>query len=60
MGQDEMAVVDPELRVRGTDRLWVADNSIAPCITNAHTAALALMIGERAADLITAETRRAI
>ena len=60
MGQDEMAVVDPELRVRGTDRLWVADNSIAPCITNAHTAALALMIGERAADLITAETRKAI
>lgn len=53
---DQQAVVDPCLRVQGVERLWVADNSIVPAISNAHTASLALMIGERASDLILAES----
>lgn len=56
MGTNQGAVVDPQLRVRGAERLWVADNSIAPGISGAHTAALALMIGEKASDMILAES----
>ena len=47
-----MAVVDPELRVRGIDGLRVADASVMPSITNGNTNAPSLMIGEKAADLI--------
>jgi choline dehydrogenase len=52
MGTDERAVVDPELRVRGVDGLRVADASIMPSITGGNTNAPAMMIGERAAELI--------
>jgi choline dehydrogenase len=52
MGVDELAVVDPELRVRGIDGLRVADASIMPSITGGNTNAPAIMIGERASDLI--------
>ena len=52
MGTDEMAVVDPELRVRGIERLRVADASIMPTLIGGNTNAPAIMIGERAADLI--------
>jgi len=52
MGTDERAVVDPTLRVRGIDGLWVADASIFPTITGGNTNAPCLMIGEKAADLI--------
>lgn len=52
MGTDPLAVVDPRLRVRGTDNVWVADNSVVPSIPAGHTAATALLIGERASDLI--------
>ena len=52
MGVDELAVVDPELRVRGIERLRVADASIMPRITNGNINAPCLMIGERAAALI--------
>lgn len=52
MGTEQMAVVDPELRVRGIDGLRVADASIMPTIPGAGTNAPAIMIGERAADLI--------
>jgi len=52
MGLDEMAVVDPELRVRGIDGLRVADASIMPQITGGNTNAPSMMIGERAAALI--------
>jgi choline dehydrogenase-like flavoprotein len=52
MGSDGLAVVDPRLRVHGVDNLWVVDNSIVPKLTAGHTAATALMIGERAADLM--------
>jgi choline dehydrogenase len=52
MGSDEDAVVDAQLRVRGVDGLRVADASIMPVITGGNTNAPAIMIGERAADLI--------
>ena len=52
MGVDELAVVDPELRVRGIEGLRVADASIMPSITGGNTNAPAIMIGERASDLI--------
>ncbi len=55
MGVDELAVVDPELRVRGLEGLRVADASVMPEVTTGNTHAPAVMIGERASDLIAAE-----
>ena len=52
MGNDADSVVDAELRVRGVDRLRVADASIMPSIIRGHTHAPSVVIGERAADLI--------
>jgi choline dehydrogenase len=47
-------VVDPELRVHGVRSLRVADASVMPDIISGNTNAAAIMIGERAADLIKA------
>ncbi len=52
MGQDTMAVVDSELRVRGVAGLRVADASVMPTMTSGNTNAPAIMIGEKAADMI--------
>ncbi|MEM7801794.1 MAG: choline dehydrogenase [Chloroflexota bacterium] len=52
MGVDPLAVVSPELKVHGIDRLRVADASIMPEIVNANTNAPAIMIGEKCADMI--------
>jgi choline dehydrogenase-like flavoprotein len=52
MGSDEMAVVDPQLRVRGIERLRVADASIMPTLIGGNTNAPAMVIGEKAAALI--------
>ena len=50
-----MAVVDERLRVRGLKGLHVADASIMPMIFGGHTHAAAVMIGEKAADMIEAD-----
>ncbi len=52
MGIDERAVVDPQLRVRGVEGLRVVDASIMPSIVGGNTNAAAMMIGERAAELL--------
>ena len=52
MGTDKDAVVDPHLRVHGIAHLRVADASVMPFHTSSNTNVPAIMIGEKAADLI--------
>jgi choline dehydrogenase-like flavoprotein len=52
MGTDKDAVVDPKLRLRGVDRLWVADASVMPKLVSGNTNAPAIMIGERCAEFV--------
>jgi choline dehydrogenase len=58
MGVDEKAVVDPRLRVKGVEGLRIADLSIMPKIIRGNTAAPALMIGEKAADMLLVDTQK--
>lgn len=52
MGTDNMAVVDPQLRVHGLSGLRVIDASVMPVIPTGNTNAPSIMIGEKAADMI--------
>jgi choline dehydrogenase len=52
MGNDAMAVVDPELRVHGIAGLRVADASIMPTLTSGNTNAPCIMIGEKCAAMV--------
>lgn len=58
MGQGKDAVVDENLRVHGIRGLRVADCSIMPEIVSGNTNAPAIMIGEKASDLIIADRNR--
>lgn len=57
MGIDSMAVVDPELRVRGIANLRVMDSGICPTIPSTNTNAPSIAIGEKGADLLLESAR---
>jgi choline dehydrogenase-like flavoprotein len=62
MGVDPMAVVDPQLNVRGMQGLRIADASVMPTLIGGNTNAPTVMIGEKAADMIrtAAKNRQAV
>ena len=55
MGADADAVVDPHLKYRGLDGLYVADASIMPRLISGNTNAPSMMTGERCADFVRAD-----
>jgi choline dehydrogenase len=57
MGDDPMAVVDADLRVRGLSALRVADASVMPFHVASNTNIPSIMVGEKAADLVLGNRR---
>lgn len=49
---DEWAVVDPQCRVRGVERLWVVDGSVLPSPLGRGPHATIVMLGHRAAEFV--------
>ena len=52
MGEDHLAVVDSELRVRGLEGIRVVDASVMPAIPSSNIHPATIMIAEKGADLI--------
>ncbi len=59
MGVDALAVVDPELRVRGLGGLRVCDSSVMPSLVSSNTNAPTMMIAERASEFLRGMVRPA-
>jgi choline dehydrogenase-like flavoprotein len=55
MGSDADAVVDPRLKVRGVEGLYVSDASVMPKLISGNTNAPSMMIGERCAEFVRAD-----